>query len=62
MVGNGVLMKRSATIGFERVALDLDGNRMWSLLGDGPIAIGDEAIVAFGSSDNGVRITAYGDQ
>ncbi len=62
LVGNGVVVKQSARIGFERVGLDLDGNRLWSLVGDGPLAIGAGVIVTYGPSDAGVAITAYGDQ
>lgn len=61
LVGNGVVVKQSALVGFERVGLDLDGNRLWSLVGDGPLAIGAGVVVTYGPSDAGVAITAYGD-
>ena len=54
-------MKRSAQVGFELVGLDLDGNRLWSLVGDGALAIGSGVVVTFGQSDAGVAVTAYGD-
>ncbi|MGB3733641.1 MAG: hypothetical protein WA964_01695 [Ilumatobacter sp.] len=61
VVGNGVVVKQSARVGSERVGLDLDGNRLWSLVGDGPLAIGPGVVVTFGPSDSGVAVTAYGD-
>lgn len=61
MVGNGVVIKQAATVGFERVGLDLDGNRLWSLVGDGPLAIGPGVVVTYGPSDGGITVTAYGD-
>ncbi|MEP6298684.1 MAG: PQQ-binding-like beta-propeller repeat protein, partial [Ilumatobacter sp.] len=33
LVGNGVVVKRSATVGTERVGLDLDGDQLWTLVG-----------------------------
>ena len=42
LVANGVVVERPAVIGAERVGLDLDGAPMWSLIGSGPVAIGDE--------------------
>ncbi len=61
LVGNGVVVKRSATIGFERVGLDLDGNRLWSLVGDGPLFVGRGAVATYVESDGGLTVTAYGD-
>lgn len=61
LVGNGVVLKRAAQVGFERVGLDLDGNRLWSLVGDGPLAIGVGVLVTYGPSDDGIAVTAYGD-
>ncbi|MFK7917946.1 MAG: PQQ-binding-like beta-propeller repeat protein [Ilumatobacter sp.] len=61
MVGNGVVVKQAATVGFERVGLDLDGNRLWSLVGEGPLAIGPGVVVTYGPSDDGLTVTAYGD-
>lgn len=61
MVGNGVVIKQAALVGFERVGLDLDGNRLWSLVGDGPLAIGPGVVVTYGPSDDGLAVTAYGD-
>ena len=61
LVGNGIVIKQSARVGFERVGLDLDGNRLWSLVGDGPLAIGEGVVVTYGPSDSGVAVTAYGD-
>ncbi len=61
LVGNGVVVKQSALVGFERVGLDLDGNRLWSLVGEGPLAIGPGVVVTYGPSDAGVAVTAYGD-
>ena len=61
LVGNGVVVKQAARIGFERVGLDLDGNRLWSLVGEGPLAIGPGVVVTYGPSDSGVAVTSYGD-
>ncbi len=61
LVGNGVVVTRSAELGTERVGLDLDGNRLWSLVGDGPLEIGPGVVVTYAPSDAGVAITAYGD-
>jgi len=59
MVGNGVVLKQRASFGFERVALDLDGNVLWTLVGDGPISIGDGVVVTYGPTDDGVVLTTY---
>ena len=59
IVANGIVVKQAAAVGFERVAFDLDGNRLWALLGEGPIAIGPEVVVAYGSSPDGATITLY---
>lgn len=61
LVGNGVVLKRSALVGFERVGIDLDGNRLWSLVGDGPLAIGSGVVVTAGPSGAGIAITAFGE-
>ncbi len=61
LVGDGVIVQRTAVVGVERVGLDLDGNRLWSLVGDGPLAVGPGVVVTYGASDDGVAITAYGD-
>lgn len=61
LVGNGVVIKQAATVGFERVGLDLDGNRLWSLVGEGPLAVGPGVVVTYGPSDDGLAVTAYGD-
>lgn len=60
IVGNGIVIERPAAIGVERVALDLDGQPLWSLIGSGPLAIGDELVTEFASTGDGVRITVYG--
>lgn len=61
LVANGVVVKQSATIGSERVGVDLDGNRLWSLVGEGPLAVGDGVVVTHTVREVGVTVTAYGD-
>ena len=60
VVANGVVVERPAAIGVERVGLDLDGEAMWTLIGSGPVAVGDELAVVFAPSADGVRIVGYG--
>lgn len=60
LVANGVVVERPAVIGFERVGLDLDGERLWSLVGSGPVAIGDGLITDVAPAVGGVRIIGYG--
>lgn len=61
LVGNGVVVKRAATVGSERVGLDLDGNLLWSLAGNGPLFVGRGVVATYAESDGGLVITAYGD-
>ncbi|MEM9041513.1 MAG: hypothetical protein AAGD33_16595 [Actinomycetota bacterium] len=60
LVGNGFLTARSAELGVERVAFDLDGREMWSLVGAGPLEVGDGVVVNWSATPNGVRVTAFG--
>ena len=60
VVGNGVVVKQPAAIGSERVGLALGGNRMWSLVGEGPLAIGDGIVVVADAASGGVTLSAYG--
>jgi hypothetical protein len=60
LVANGVVVERPAAIGVERVGLDLDGDPRWSLIGSGPVAIGDELVAVFAPTANGVRLVGYG--
>lgn len=61
LVGNGIVVKKSALVGVERVGLDLDGNRLWSLAGEGPVAVGPSVVATFRPSDAGVAVTALGE-
>lgn len=60
-VGNGFVVKRRADLGFERVGLDLDGNEIWSLIGDGPISVGDRVVVSYGPGESGASVVAFGE-
>ena len=58
---NGVIAKRPAAIGSERVAIDLDGTDRWSLIGEQPVLLGDRLVVAVAPGEDGVAVTAYAD-
>ena len=58
---NGVIVKRAAAFGTERVAVDLDGGDRWSLIGDQPLFLGDGVVVAVAPGGGGVAVTAYAD-
>ena len=60
VVANGVVVERPGAIGVERVGLDLDGDTQWTLIGSGPVAVGDELVAVFAPSADGVRIVGYG--
>ncbi len=61
LVGNGVVVKRTATVGTERVGLDLDGDQLWTLVGDGPLSVGRGVVATYVEGDEGLVVTAYGD-
>ncbi len=61
IVANGVVVERPAAIGVERVGLDLDGDPRWTLIGSGPVAIGDGLVAVYSTGADGVRITGYAD-
>ncbi|MEM9746847.1 MAG: hypothetical protein AAF945_09150 [Actinomycetota bacterium] len=60
LVGNGFLTARSAGLGVERVAYDLDGREMWTLVGAGPLEVGDGVVVNWSPTPDGIRLTAFG--
>ena len=61
LVGNGVIVKRSAAFGFERAGIDLDGDVMWSLVGEGPLAVGNGVVAEVRRDEAGAVVTAWGD-
>ncbi len=62
IVANGVVVERPAAIGVERVGLDLDGDARWTLIGSGPVAIGDGLVAVYSTGAGGVRIAGYADE
>lgn len=60
VAGNGFVGQRLSQLGPRLGAIDLDGNEMWSLVGSGPLSVGDGVVgrVEFGAV--GAVLAAYG--
>jgi hypothetical protein len=61
VAGDGIVVLRPAVLGTRLVAIGFDGTERWSILGSGPVVVGDRIVARATSTDGQLRISAYGD-
>jgi len=61
VAGDGIVVLRPAVLGTRLVAIGFDGTERWSILGSGPVVVGDRIVARATSVDGLLRISAYGD-